>query len=87
MMPTNGRPFALTGQIIASPKHSDKALNSLLVVTDVEICAEADNRHLACFFCSDDPIYTDRYGQRLPGRSDNIGKPGDQQVRWSESVV
>jgi hypothetical protein len=56
MMLANAGPFALTGQIIASLKHRDKAPNNALVAKAVEICAEAGVPHLVYFFWGDDSL-------------------------------
>ena len=48
--------FALTGQILSSLKHRDKATTNVLVAKAVEVCAELGLAHLAYFFWSDDSL-------------------------------
>jgi hypothetical protein len=48
--------FRITGEIIASDKHRDKAINNALVAKSVEICARERSPYLVYFFWSDDSL-------------------------------
>ncbi|MBV8585989.1 MAG: hypothetical protein JO308_06855, partial [Verrucomicrobia bacterium] len=55
MLGNAGR-FALTGQIISSLKHRDKATTNALVAKCVEVCETLDLPFLVYFFWSDDSL-------------------------------
>jgi hypothetical protein len=48
--------YCVTGQIISSLKHRDKATNNLLIAKAVEICAERGKEALIYLFWSDDSL-------------------------------
>jgi len=48
--------FGLTGQIISSVKHRDKAPNNALIAKAVEVCAAQELPYLIYFFWSDDSL-------------------------------
>jgi hypothetical protein len=48
--------FGLTGQIISSLKHRDKATNSALIAKAVEVCEKRGLEHLVYLFWSDDSL-------------------------------
>jgi hypothetical protein len=55
MLGNAGR-FAITGQIISSLKHRDKATTNALVAKSVEVCANLGLPYLVYFFWSDDSL-------------------------------
>jgi hypothetical protein len=56
MMLCDAGRFAITGQIISSLRHRDKATNNALVAKAVEICARRGLGHLVYYFWSDDSL-------------------------------
>jgi hypothetical protein len=52
----NAGTFGLTGQIISSIRHRDKATNNVLVAKAVEVCATLGLEHLVYLFWSDDSL-------------------------------
>lgn len=56
MMLCDAGRFALTGQIISSLKHRDKATNNALIAKAVELCEKRKLEHLVYFFWSDDSL-------------------------------
>jgi hypothetical protein len=52
----NAGNYGLTGEIIASVKHRDKAINNALVAKSVEICEREKLPYLLYFFWSDDSL-------------------------------
>jgi hypothetical protein len=55
MLGNAGR-FGITGQIISSIKHRDKATNNALIAKAVEVCEKAGLQHLVYLFWSDDSL-------------------------------
>jgi len=55
MLGNAGR-FGITGQILSSLKHRDKATNNALVAKAVEVCEKAGLQHLVYLFWSDDSL-------------------------------
>jgi hypothetical protein len=55
MLGNAGR-FGITGQIISSIKHRDKATNNALIAKAVEVCEKAGLDHLVYLFWSDDSL-------------------------------
>ncbi len=56
MMLADAGRFALTGQILASLKHRDKALNNALVAKAVELCAARGVNRLVYYYWTDDSL-------------------------------
>jgi len=56
MMLCDAGRFAITGQIISSINHRDKATNNALMAKAVEICARRGLGHLIYYFWSDDSL-------------------------------
>jgi hypothetical protein len=52
----NAGTFGVTGQIISSIKHRDKATNNALVAKAVEVCERLGLQHLVYLFWSDDSL-------------------------------
>jgi hypothetical protein len=52
----NAGTFGVTGQIISSLKHRDKATNNALVAKAVEVCEKLGLTHLVYLFWSDDSL-------------------------------
>lgn len=52
----NAGQFGLTGQIISSLKHRDKATNNALIAKSVEVCAKNRLPYLVYLFWSDDSL-------------------------------
>jgi len=52
----NAGQFGLTGQIISSIKHRDKATNNALIAKAVEVCEKAGLKHLVYLFWGDDSL-------------------------------
>lgn len=52
----NAGQFGLTGQIISSIKHRDKATNNALIAKAVEVCEKVGLKHLVYLFWSDDSL-------------------------------
>jgi len=52
----NAGEFGLTGQIISSIKHRDKATNNALIAKAVEVCEKVGLKHLVYLFWSDDSL-------------------------------
>ena len=52
----NAGEFGLTGQIISSIKHRDKATNNALIAKAVEVCEKVGLKHLVHLFWSDDSL-------------------------------
>jgi hypothetical protein len=52
----NAGKFGITGEIIASIKHRDKAINNALVAKSVEICEREKLPYLVYFYWSDDSL-------------------------------
>jgi hypothetical protein len=52
----NAGKFAITGEIIASVKHRDKAINNALVARCVQICEREKLSYLVYFYWSDDSL-------------------------------
>jgi hypothetical protein len=52
----NAGTFGITGQIISSLKHRDKATNNALVAKAVEVCETLGLQHLVYLFWSDDSL-------------------------------
>jgi hypothetical protein len=52
----NAGHFGLTGQIISTIKHRDKATNNLLIAKAVEVCARKKLRYLSYLFWSGDSL-------------------------------
>ncbi len=48
--------FGITGQVLSSEKHRDKAPNNALIAKAVEVCAERGLDHLIYFFWSNDSL-------------------------------
>jgi hypothetical protein len=48
--------FGLTGQIISSIKHRDKATNNVLIAKAVEVCEKQSLKYLVYLFWSDDSL-------------------------------
>jgi hypothetical protein len=55
MLGNAGR-FGITGQIISSIKHRDKATNNALIAKAVEVCEKQGLQHLVYLFWSDDSL-------------------------------
>lgn len=55
MLGNAGR-FGITGQIISSLNHRDKATNNALIAKAVEVCAQAGLAHLVYLFWSEDSL-------------------------------
>lgn len=55
MLGNAGR-FGITGQIISSIKHRDKATNNALIAKAVQVCEKAGLAHLVYLFWSDDSL-------------------------------
>ena len=55
MLGNAGR-FGVTGQIISSIKHRDKATNNALIAKAVEVCEKAGLEYLVYLFWSDDSL-------------------------------
>jgi len=86
MLGNAGR-FALTGQIISSLKHRDKATNNALIAKAVEVCEKRGHEYLIYLFWSDDSLaeFKRRCGfecTRVPRYYVPLTQRGEWGLRW-----